>query len=82
MWGCREWWGLEKTGESVSCLKGQLLLISSQLLLFQKVGPVVPEPLIFFFFSQGKLKMCTFILNFHTVQIPISPQIARLQPLV
>lgn len=48
MWDIREWWELEETGEFVSCLKGLLLLISSQLLQFKNVGLVIPELLIVF----------------------------------
>lgn len=48
LWDIREWWELEETGEFVSCLKGLLLLISSQLLQFKNVGLVIPELLIVF----------------------------------
>lgn len=40
MWGSREWWGLEETGEFMSFVKGELLLISSQMLQFTNVGLV------------------------------------------
>lgn len=57
MWGSREWWGLEETGEFMSFVKGELLLISNQMLQFKNVGLVIPE----LGFSQEKWKMHFYI---------------------